>query len=62
MSWGQAGSTIHCNEGRLTGFITCCVGTSSYNTILNKRQEWEDEEEDASSYWTTLRKAEPSGT
>jgi len=50
MSWGQVGSTIHCNDGRLTGFITCCVGTASYNRILNEKQKWEDEEEDASSY------------
>jgi hypothetical protein len=34
-----------------------CVGTALKNTLLKERLEgWEDEEEEVTSYWMTLRK------
>ena len=53
-------------EGRLTELVTSCIGTAFYNTLLKERyregQKWrEDEDEDVSSYWMTLKKREGTG-
>jgi len=47
--------------GEPTVFFTPCVGTAFWNTSLKEKQgkghEWrEDEEDDVSSYWATLRR------
>jgi hypothetical protein len=42
--------------------VTSGAGTAFSNTILNDRKKgWEDEVEDASSYWVKLRKRENFG-
>jgi hypothetical protein len=46
--------------------VTSGVGTAFSNTLLRDKQRegeqlWEDEEEDVSSYWLTLRKREGTG-
>jgi len=39
--------------------VTSCTRTTLYNILLIERQKaWEDEEEDMSSYYMTLRKCE----
>jgi hypothetical protein len=43
-------------EGRLTGFVTSCVGKPLSNTLLKERWKWrKDEEEGVSVNWMTLR-------
>jgi hypothetical protein len=43
-------------------FFTSCVETTVWNTLLKDRHKGrEGEEEDVSSYWMTLRKAEYTG-
>ena len=48
-------------EERLTGLVTSCIGTALWNTFLKVgwREGWtwrEDEEEEVSSSWMTLKK------
>jgi hypothetical protein len=39
--------------------VTSCIGIAVWNTLLNKGWKWrEEEEENVSSYWMTLRKPE----
>ena len=55
-------NTLHTTkEGKLTGLVTSWVGTAFWNTFLKVRwmEGWtwrEDEEEDVSSSWMTLKK------
>jgi hypothetical protein len=41
----------------LTRLATPCIGTAFQNTLLKEgRKAWQDDEEQASSYWVTLMK------
>jgi hypothetical protein len=45
----------------LNGLLTSCVITAFYNTLLKERYRGrEEEEEEVSSYWMTLRKGDVS--
>jgi len=48
---------IQKNEGGLTGLVTSCVRTASYD-IAGMIEQREVEKEDVSNYWMTLRKQE----
>jgi hypothetical protein len=46
-------------KGSLNRLLTSCGITAFYNALLKERSRGrEDEEEEASSYWMTLRKRE----
>jgi len=54
-------SYIKYKEGIITVLVTSCVGTTQLNTSLQKIEKKgyklrEDDEEDVSSYWMTLRR------
>ena len=43
-------------KGSLDGLLTSCIITAFYNTLLKERDRGrEEEEEEVSSYWMTLR-------
>ena len=48
---------------QLTGLVTSCVETVSWNTVLKGRwRGGEEEEEDERGYWMTLRKRDETET
>jgi len=56
-------SCIKYKVGRVSGLVTSCVGSIFQNTLLKERwKEREDEEENVSSSWMTLRKRENNGS
>jgi hypothetical protein len=55
-------SYLQLYEGRLTELVIFCLGTAFEDRLFQEIWKgWEDQEEDVSSYWVTLRKTEDTG-